>query len=66
MRWSPVPEDSVRGELVGYKIQTWTERDGEKGMREIDIRGGNKTEALVEKFVPYSKNYVRMLVYNGR
>lgn len=66
MRWSSVPEDSVRGELVGYKIQTWTERDGEKGMREIDIRGGNKTEALVEKFVPYSKNYVRMLVYNGR
>jgi len=66
VRWSPVPEDSVRGELVGYKIQTWTERDGEKGMREIDIRGGNKTEALVEKFVPYSKNYVRMLVYNGR
>jgi len=66
VRWSPVPEDSVRGELVGYKIQTWTERDGEKGMREIDIRGGNKTEALVEKFVPISKNYVRMLVYNGR
>jgi len=66
VRWSPVPEDSVRGELVGYKIQTWTERDGEKGMREIDIRGSNKTEALVEKFVPYSKNYVRMLVYNGR
>jgi len=66
VRWSPVPEDSVRGELVGYKIQTWTERDSEKGMREIDIRGGNKTEALVEKFVPYSKNYVRMLVYNGR
>lgn len=66
LSWSPVPEESVRGELQGYKIQTWTDKDGEKGMREIDIRGGNKTHALVTKFVPYSKNNVRILAYNGR
>lgn len=64
--WNPVPEESVRGELKGYKIQTWTEKDGEKGMREIDIRGGNRTHALVTKFIPFSKNYVRILAYNGR
>ncbi|XP_033310164.1 neuroglian isoform X1 [Bombus bifarius] len=64
--WNPVPEESVRGELQGYKIQTWTEKDGEKGMREIDIRGGNRTHALVTKFVPFNKNYVRILAYNGR
>jgi len=58
--------ESVRGELRGYKIQTWTEKDGEKGMREIDIRGGNTTEALISKFVPYSKNFARILAYNGR
>ncbi|XP_077267327.1 neuroglian isoform X6 [Temnothorax americanus] len=66
LSWSPVPEESVRGELQGYKIQTWTEKDGEKGMREMDIRGGNKTHALITKFVPYSKNFVRILAYNGR
>ncbi|XP_033217712.1 neuroglian isoform X3 [Belonocnema kinseyi] len=64
--WSPVPVESVRGELVGYKIQTWTDRDGEEGMREINVRGANTTRTLVTKFVPYSKNYVRILVYNGR
>ncbi|KAG7203224.1 hypothetical protein KM043_010327 [Ampulex compressa] len=64
--WNAVSEDSVRGELQGYKIQTWTEKDGEKGLREIDLRGGNRTSALINKFVPYSKNYVRILAYNGR
>ncbi|XP_020282519.1 neuroglian isoform X2 [Pseudomyrmex gracilis] len=66
LSWSPVPEDTVRGELQGYKIQTWTEKDGERGMREIDVRGGNKTHALITKFVPYSKNFVKILAYNGR
>lgn len=65
LSWSPVPEESVRGELKGYKIQTWTERESEKGMREVDIRGGNKTHAEVNKFIPYSKNFVRILAYNG-
>lgn len=66
LSWSPVPQESVRGKLQGYKIQTWTEKDGEKGMREIDIRDENRTHALVTKFVPYSKNFVRILAYNGR
>lgn len=66
LSWNAVPEESVRGELKGYKIQTWTEKEGEKGMRDIDIRGGNITRALVNKFIPYSKNYVRILAYNGR
>lgn len=61
-----MPEESVRGELQGYKIQTWTEKDGERGMREIDVRGKNKTQELITKFVPYSKNFVRILAYNGR
>ncbi|XP_012275891.1 neuroglian isoform X2 [Orussus abietinus] len=64
--WNPVPEESVRGELRGYKIQTWTDRDGEEGMREINVRDGNRTHALISKLIPYSKNYVRVLAYNGR
>jgi hypothetical protein len=66
LSWSPVPEESVRGELQGYKIQTWTEKEGEKNMRQIDIPGGNKTHALITKFVPYSKNFVRIVAYNRR
>lgn len=64
--WNPVPEDSVRGELLGYKIQTWTEKDGEKGMREIDIRDKSKTNATISKFIPNTRNVARILAYNGR
>ncbi|KAI4487248.1 hypothetical protein M0804_005397 [Polistes exclamans] len=66
LSWNTVPEESVRGELKGYKIQTWTEKEGEKGMREIDIRGSHMTRVLVDKFIPYTKNFVRVLAYNGR
>ncbi|XP_011881150.1 PREDICTED: neuroglian isoform X2 [Vollenhovia emeryi] len=66
LSWSPVPEESVRGKLQGYKIQTWTEKSGEKEMREVEIRGGDKTHAEITNLVPYSKNFVRVLAYNGR
>lgn len=66
LSWSLVPPETVRGELRGYKVQTWIDRDGEGGMRELTIEGANTTEALIKKFIPYSKNYVRILAYNGR
>ncbi|XP_063975708.1 neuroglian-like isoform X2 [Diachasmimorpha longicaudata] len=66
LSWSRVPLESVRGELKGYKVQTWTERDGEDGMREITLEGAGITRAAIDKFVPFSKNYVRMFVFNGR
>jgi neuronal cell adhesion protein len=66
LSWSPVSEESVRGELRGYKIETWTDKDGEEAQREYNVRGGNKTYALVNKFIPFSKNYVRIKAYNGR
>ncbi|XP_044013518.1 neuroglian isoform X1 [Aphidius gifuensis] len=66
LSWTPVSENSVRGELRGYKIQTWTDKDGEEGMREITIAGGNTTKADIDKFVPFSKNWVRIMAYNGR
>lgn len=46
-------------------MQTWTEKDGEVGMREIHVKG-DATRALVNKFVPHSKNIARVLVYNSR
>nr|CAD7257229.1 unnamed protein product [Timema shepardi] len=65
LSWSPVPEDSIRGHFMGYKIQTWTEKEGEEGMREIDVKG-KQTRSLINKFIPHSKNFARVLAYNGR
>ncbi|XP_063976929.1 neuroglian-like isoform X2 [Diachasmimorpha longicaudata] len=66
LTWTGVPLDTVRGELRGYKVQTWTERDGEDGMREITIAGTDSTSAVINKFVPFNKNYVRIFAFNGR
>ncbi|XP_067001681.1 neuroglian isoform X2 [Anabrus simplex] len=65
LSWNPVPPETVRGHFKGYKIQTWTEKEGEAGMREIQVKG-DATRALVTKFVPHSKNFARVLVFNGR
>ncbi|KAK7793446.1 hypothetical protein R5R35_010061 [Gryllus longicercus] len=65
LSWSPVNETTVRGHFKGYKIQTWTDKEGEAGMREIQVKGTN-ARALVTKFIPHSKNYARVLAFNGR
>lgn len=36
--WNPVSPESIRGEFVGYKIQTWTEESGEAKYREIIMK----------------------------
>ena len=51
--------------IVFYQIQIWTEKDGEDGLREIDVKG-EKTNTMVTKFIPHSKNFARVLVYNSR
>ncbi|XP_030378396.1 neuroglian [Scaptodrosophila lebanonensis] len=63
--WNPVSPESVRGHFKGYKIQTWTEKEGEEGLREIHVKG-DSNQALVTQFKPYSKNFARVLAYNGR
>ncbi|ALC49261.1 Nrg [Drosophila busckii] len=61
--WNPVSEESVRGHFKGYKIQTWTDSEGEEGLREVHTIHNT---ALVTQFKPDSKNYARVLAYNGR
>lgn len=63
LSWNPVPLDSVRGHFRGYKIKTWTEN--RVGHREIQVQG-EATNALVNNFVPFSKNYAQVYVYNGK
>ncbi|XP_039276536.1 neuroglian isoform X2 [Nilaparvata lugens] len=65
LNWNPVPPETVRGHFKGYKIQTWTDKDGEEGMKEIYVKG-DTTRSLVSKFMPHSKNYARVLVYNSQ
>lgn len=65
LSWNPVSPESIRGHFKGYKIQTWTDREGESSMKEVHIKG-DTTRALVTKFVPHSKNHARVLVFNGR
>ncbi|XP_026272122.1 neuroglian isoform X2 [Frankliniella occidentalis] len=65
LSWNSVPPESVRGHFRGYKIQTWTDKDGPEGMREINVKG-DIHRVVVNKFVPHSKNYARVLVFNGR
>lgn len=63
--WNPVDVQSVRGHFKGYKVQTWTEKEGESGLREIHVKG-DSNQALVTQFKPDSKNFARVLAYNGR
>ncbi|GAB6021405.1 hypothetical protein CHUAL_004014 [Chamberlinius hualienensis] len=68
LRWSPVSPESVRGHFKGYKIQTWTRDDNQQNaqkLREV-IVASNITSTPVNIFVPFSVNFVQVLVYNGR
>lgn len=65
LSWNPVPLESVNGHFKGYKIQTWTEADGDDHQREIHVQGGT-LRVLVTKFTPDSRNFARVMVYNSR
>ena len=64
LSWDPVSPSSMNGEFKGYKIQTWTQEGGESKMREI-IMKSDATQALVQSFKPASRNYARILAFNG-
>lgn len=65
LSWEPVSNDSLRGHFKGYKIQTWTENESEEKARNIIVENNNEPRALVTSFVPFTKNFVRVLVFNG-
>lgn len=63
LSWNPVPLESVRGHFKGYKIKTWAEN--RFGHREVQVQGDAK-KALVTNFVPHSRNFAQVYVYNGK
>ncbi|XP_076060460.1 neuroglian isoform X2 [Oratosquilla oratoria] len=65
LAWEPVSNNSIKGHFRGYKIQTWTESEGEDKARDIIVENNKEPRALMTSFVPYAKNFVRVLVFNG-
>ena len=51
-----------QGHFKGYKIETWTEKEGELRAREMV---SNASKAFVNKFVPHTINFVRVRVINS-
>lgn len=66
LRWDPVSPSSVKGHFEGYKIQTWTDKETEGKMREIIVTGHSTSVNAEDKFIPNSKNFARVLVFNSR
>ncbi|XP_073993820.1 neuroglian isoform X3 [Rhodnius prolixus] len=65
LSWAPVSPASVRGHFKGYKIQTWTEREGETSAKESLVKH-ETTRWLVTNLTPNSRNLARVLAYNSR
>ncbi|KAL7648874.1 UNVERIFIED_CONTAM: hypothetical protein RMT77_000794 [Armadillidium vulgare] len=65
LSWEPVANESIRGHFKGYKIQTWIEGEDESKARDIIVENNNEPKALIDSFVPNTKNYVRVFVFNG-
>ncbi|XP_030756282.1 neuroglian isoform X2 [Sitophilus oryzae] len=63
LSWIPVPLESVKGHFKGYKIRTWSDQSPIRN--EIQVQGGT-AKALVNNFVPNTKNYAQVYVYNGK
>lgn len=63
--WEPVSNTSINGHFKGYKIQTWTEDMTESKARDIIVENNGEPSAVVDSFVPFTKNLARVLVFNG-
>ena len=50
---------------TSQQIQTWTESESEDKARDIIVRNNDEPTARITSFVPFTKNFVRVLVYNG-
>ncbi|XP_055352530.1 neuroglian-like [Paramacrobiotus metropolitanus] len=61
--WTPVPADSIRGVLKGYRIQVTPA--GATTPKEIRV-GPNTSSAVVDILKPASRNVIRILPYNGK
>ena len=61
--WNAVSPQSLNGKFEGYKVETWTENDGDDNAREILVKN-DVTKAVVDKLVPFSRNFLRVFAFN--
>ncbi|KAL3290227.1 hypothetical protein HHI36_023584 [Cryptolaemus montrouzieri] len=61
--WNPIDLESVHGHFQGYKVKTWS--DASPISNEIQVQG-EAEKALIDNFVPFTKNYAQVYVYNGK
>ncbi|XP_072402219.1 neuroglian-like isoform X2 [Diabrotica undecimpunctata] len=59
--WNPIPKESFRGHILGYKIEFWS--DVSNLHKEIQV--GNLSKALINSLDPYTRNYARIYAFNG-
>lgn len=63
LSWNPVDPESVHGHFKGYKIKTWSDASPIKN--EVQVQG-DAVKALITNFEPFTQNYARVYVYNGK
>uniref|UniRef100_A0A8C1XTX9 Neural cell adhesion molecule L1 n=1 Tax=Cyprinus carpio TaxID=7962 RepID=A0A8C1XTX9_CYPCA len=71
VRWSPVPLESVRGRLQGYKVHYHRERSlhqhsSHYNKQSTEIFSPNKTSGKLPDLLPYSIYSLRVTAFNGR
>uniref|UniRef100_A0A8C1PVI3 Neural cell adhesion molecule L1 n=1 Tax=Cyprinus carpio TaxID=7962 RepID=A0A8C1PVI3_CYPCA len=71
VRWSPVPLESVRGRLQGYKVHYHCERSLHRhsshyNKQSTEIFSPNKTSGKLPDLLPYSIYSLRVTAFNGR
>ncbi|XP_050956525.1 neuronal cell adhesion molecule-like isoform X9 [Labeo rohita] len=71
VRWSPVPLESVRGRLRGYKVHYQRERslhrhNSHHGKQRTEIFSPNKTNGKLPDLLPYSVYSLHVTAFNGR
>lgn len=54
----------MQGKFEGYKIETWTDADGEDVYRTKTINY-DVNEHVVDTLIPYSRNYLRVYAFNS-
>lgn len=63
IKWTRVPEESLRGQLQGYNISYWEYQSTEHHHHELE---GNRNHAVIEKLKPYTKYELDVRVFNGK
>ncbi|XP_022162397.1 neuroglian-like isoform X2 [Myzus persicae] len=64
LSWEAVSPESVKGNFKGYKIQFWTEGDGENNKIEEKV-SLDKTTVEIKTFFPNAKHYLLIFAYNS-